>query len=513
MIESNNEFTKLENGAKKIAIVFMISIFGLSSISMFNAVFHYIGLGRFQTVLSTALFLTLDIISILYILKSLHKNINKKIYLFIFAINILNILPIAINGDVKGIIQYIIFTVPYTFFAAGLIFSKDIRDYFFEFADKLRIPVLALSLGYIGLLWGYSLLNDADDILNIEVIHYGNIAWFFIIFYFIGIINTANNKYKGKFFVPMIYSFVLVYTICCTGLRTAVISMMFTLVLAVMYVAFNKEIDRKSKIALALQFVLILAFTLCIVKFEDFVIPDSSRVVAVKDDFTYDLKKDTSNAPKIEVDEDVELTKEEMLKLLPKEEIRADSLPVGNMTTNNLSTLEDTFRYYIFSSDETEAATVEKLHKDIKNSEYKYILVNKENIKFASEFTVPRGRNYLWLGAINEFNKNKLFGNGIMHYQNKYIGTFPHNVVLEALSDIGIVGTGIIGISGFLLFVLFIVRAYKRNEYEILRILFLTSCYLPSFFIYTSLYKNEMLTFFFSVLIFYFLKTRGNKEV
>lgn len=498
---------------KKTSLIFMVSIFGLSSITIFNTIFYYLGLGRFQTVLSTGIFAILDIISIFYIVSCFKESgiRSKKIYLTIAIINFINFMPSFFLGDIKAVVQDALFVAPFTFFAAGLIFIKQLRDDFFHTANKLNTVLCALALGYIGLLWYYSLFSGSNKILNIEVMTYGNIAWFFAIFLFLQIINLASKKLEDKYFIHLIYSLILIYAIFCTGLRTAIVSLIFLISLSILYAIFNKEFNIKEKrSSLSILFICIL-FSLGLLKFDVKLIPSSSRSSVIQQDILYDLKDKDGQ---INDGEEVigRLTYEEIVKRLPKEEFISRQLKVGNMQEMKISTLDETFRYYIFSSTDSEIQTVKKLHEDIKQSKGQYILVNKENIDFASQYQVPRSRNYLWLAAINEFNKNRIFGNGLMHFQKKYVGTFPHNVLLEALSDFGIVGVTIIGGFSLILFVAYIYRAFKRGEYEILRILLLASAYIPSFFIYTSLYRDTTLTFLLSIMIFYFIKrdeTRG----
>ena len=112
----------------------------------------------------------------------------------------------------------------------------------------------------------------------------------------------------------------------------------------------------------------------------------------------------------------------------------------------------------------------------------------------------------LLTSVVCAFKKNILIGNGPLSFQNKYVGTYPHNIILEVMCDFGLVGVTVI------IYILVIaikqflksISDFKNNKWKIY---VFVSAYLPQFLLYTTFYLNGILLFCFMTIILPFTST------
>lgn len=116
-------------------------------------------------------------------------------------------------------------------------------------------------------------------------------------------------------------------------------------------------------------------------------------------------------------------------------------------------------------------------------------------------FSVTNGsmaRIYLWQLAIKELRQRPLFGMGPVGFQIKY-KTYPHNILLECLSDFGL-PIGILFIGICVVTVVLIIRYSLFNQEYISLMIILTGPAIRAM-LSGSLYSCEFLLFAFAVVI------------
>lgn len=119
---------------------------------------------------------------------------------------------------------------------------------------------------------------------------------------------------------------------------------------------------------------------------------------------------------------------------------------------------------------------------------------------------IGSGRGRLYQNALQYFNESPLFGNGIGHFASLNNGQYPHNLILEVMTDLGFffaVATVI-----FILFIVVkILLSSNTSSNTLLFFLFILS--VPQLMLSSSLW---LLPFFWSLIVFIITK-KNTKEV
>ena len=172
---------------------------------------------------------------------------------------------------------------------------------------------------------------------------------------------------------------------------------------------------------------------------------------------------------------------------------------------NTEKTVEQTFKKYFVKWDKTQEEIEKILSEDILNDNQKYLIV-KEQFRFSiANFELLMNRANLWGLSLAEIKKAPIFGQGFVFFQSKYKGFFPHNIVLEILTDFGIIGLLIF--SAFIIFLLIRLLKSLKEKQDNEIVLFMIFCisYLPSYLLYETLYNNNSLIFAITFFISYLL--------
>lgn len=491
--------TKINKIISYIAICFSVALFSLNGTTVFKLIYSLLGIGGDRRLLSVSTFLIFDIFLILFFCKFITEQKDRKsqIIILVFLISMFIIPDMILDTKVK-IIQFIIIKIPFVILGMILALSDDFRKDYFKYNDKLAPFIALFAVSFIILLLTVNDPNGeifklSNGSLKIKDFTYGNVAFVFLPFFELTFTSLASGKYKGKKEIVMIlYILLLIYTICCTGLRNAILSIIIIMFLSVLFVVFG--FFQKCSVKRVALILAVLVLTVVVINNTERLVPSTSRLQTIENEgVTYDLK-----SKKIEDEPiDGEISKE----LLENKFNDSSDLRVIDVKNRKITSIEKLYTNYIFSSNKPERIINEMLHDDVRNGTGKYIIVSDINKKFASKYTVHRSRNYLWRAAINEWEKSKLIGNGIKHFQKKYYGTMPHNVLLELLSDYGIVGTILFFLLCLYLFVKSITYI-KSGDIEQKKLLIIAISAIPQFLLYTSLYDNEQLIFIITFLMF-----------
>ncbi len=481
------------------SVVFMILMFSLSNLTVFNFFFMFTGISPKPTSVSLAIYLVFDAILFTYAVTFLIKEKLYAIFAILLIVNCVYIFPIIMTRSVSDISKYIVFVAPYSLTAVLLVSSEHIRVKLFDYIDKFIPPVSILAIVHIIAL---IMINPGKhNSLIIPALSYGNIAWFFLTFHFLTVIKFIAGGYgKGNKLIVG-YLALLTLTIFYTGLRTGSISMFFVTAASLLLLLIRAD----SKKGILKRFAAIAAVSVVVVAIGHNFMPPGSRAMFI-DSIT---KREIIGHDAGEIKAPKKYDKWHIKFPRKGNYWNSSYLTVFDVRNNKFSTIESVFKGYIFASDRPEYETLETLHEDILRGTRNYVVTKKKNVKFASTYFVHRDRSFLWAAAINEWRKSPVFGNGVRHYQNKYRGTFPHNMALEMLSDFGVVGLIVLMLM-FCALLIFILHAEKKKKNGMgLHVVIFGLGFVPSYLTYTSLYQNGSFLFTSMLLVAFCVKHVG----
>ena len=176
---------------------------------------------------------------------------------------------------------------------------------------------------------------------------------------------------------------------------------------------------------------------------------------------------------------------------------------------NETKTVELIFMENIIYSDQAKTKTENILHEDVIKNSKKYLIVKDQYRTSVAEYSVGTDRYNLWYTAFGEFKKSPLIGQGALFYQTKYDEFFPHNIILEILTDFGIIGLIITMSIAILLIYKSIKYIRQKKDKSMLLILVFGLSYIPAYLLYNSLYSDNSLAFLITLLATYVIV---NKE-
>lgn len=455
-----------------VAYLIAASMFFLRQINFFNMVFYYLGLDSIKTVLSTGLYCLLDLYLGLYFLKVLRNHFNGFAVAAMAVVGVLGGVPYLLQGRFEGLLQYVIFVIPFLLICYLCIFDEDGLPRFFRSLDQFSWFAAVMAVVYVVLL--FAVADEATGAITIVGMHYGDIAYALTPFYIYTMMLTLHRT-TWKELLRLVIFFV---AICYTGTRSALIIMFFSIIVYVVLFLLVRGFHRNLLLkGVALVLGGVVLFTLC-----SKIVPSSSRLTVAQDGIYEIHEQEAANAD--------------------------DTNKVFNVDTQEYQTVNLVYIHYLVESDLPRLETEKLLHDDIVHQTGKYIVVTDSQAEELSTFTLHMNRIVLWSSAFQEFLKAPIFGNGSLYYQAKY-NYFPHNIILELLCDYGVVGT--------LLFVLLVcwitIRAlvYVHKRYRAqakqdvigyLSAIVLGLSFAPMHLLYTGFYSNTMLVFLVMILIF-----------
>ena len=194
--------------------------------------------------------------------------------------------------------------------------------------------------------------------------------------------------------------------------------------------------------------------------------------------------------------------------VVQKEPVQISSYRLSNFNIidaedNTEKTVEQAFKKYFAKWDKSQEETEKILSEDILNDNQKY-LIAKEQFRFSiSNFELNMDRANLWSLSLAEIKKAPIFGQGPMFFHSKYKEYFPHNIILEILTDFGIVGLIIVSTFIIFLFIQMLKALKKQRDNEMLLLMLFCISYLPSYLLYETLYNNNTLIFAITLFLIY----------
>ncbi|MGB4610415.1 MAG: O-antigen ligase family protein [Saccharofermentanales bacterium] len=273
---------------KKTALYFFVLSFSLSNISFFNMVLSYVGYTGNITVLSSAVYAFFNLFILICFLHYVISDKAYKIFLLVGIVNLVYVLPFLINLDVRGITLYLMFPLPVSLMTGVLILNRDLRKDLIDVFCKLRYFYGILAIAYICFLAFYP--GEGRGVL--PDFTYGNVAWFFLppIFIYTGVFYKQNFKQEFKLnkaavIEKIIILLILNVTVFYTGLRSGIISLIFTNLL---FLAGYLFFDAKHKKQYIQNFVLILLPFLAALLVSSLVKLEASRMNIISNNFLFE---------------------------------------------------------------------------------------------------------------------------------------------------------------------------------------------------------------------------------
>ena len=520
-------------------------LFFIGKINTFNMILHYIGVGEEKTIISTVIFVLMDIAIGLYLLSVFKRKKNFLSLVIVVLIGIVYGVCYIITGKYYELMQYICFCVPILLVTYLIVFDDNGDSNFISSFYRLAPVISFASVIYV--IYLFLGTPDSTTLVNVYGMHYGDIAFAFMPFVIFYVIRYTEENYKKILFPLALIEVGIVYT----GLRSSIICIGFFYIIYILFSFIIKTMDMekfKRMVVTAVMFVVIFVMCGRVIP-----IPQGSRLRVTyghfnKENTMQSVINDRKTKSKIEEPQleekevekkEVEETQVEVQKieeqpaikksdveenLIKKPEVEGTTieeeivnvnkgpgvtnpLMVWNVDETKYEHIDSVLIHYIVKMDTTRYETERILKSDIKNKTGEYVLVTDSQIQTLLEYGVPiSNRVFLWTCTLDEFRKSPLIGNGVLYFQNKYVDYFPHNVVLEMLCDYGIIGVLIIGVLMIVLFIKTILYIKNNKDKNIFIILVFALTYIPSHLLYSSVYSNNQLIFLFTLLVLYNIK-------
>ncbi len=497
-MKTNKHIYNLRLAAMYIAV----SLFFLGSLKLPKMVLTYLGVGGNITLIAVYFFVLLDAILLAAVAQMIWQKKHWKYLLMLVAVNLLYILPYLLQDNWYRQIQYLVLMVPFSLCTYLVLAWEDGKAQFFRCLQNISRIVFVLFILYIVIL--FIAEPGKRNYVEIKEFTYGDVAYAALVFFFADTEAFLTKGAKQKRFAGiriLVYVAALIYS----GTRSAMICGAFALVLQIFrHLPYILSVRKTHTAFCALA--LIACIAVC-----NLVIPAGSRLNVVKDDLLYELGDkevsdifDTPDTP-TSPSEDNTVPEES----IPEENTDAptdwpsNKKLVYNVETQQFEPIDEAYFYYILNSDKPMEETIWKLRRDMKNGTGKYLYVHSSYRAAAVKYPIPyKSRVFLWSFSWGEFLSSKLIGKGCLHYQNKYMDSFPHNVVLEILADFGIVGFLIFFGITVPCFIFLLKHAWKtKDQYDGAMLAFILM-YIPMHLLYHSLYFNGVLLFTVFYLIF-----------
>ncbi len=479
---------------KSISYYIMVSFFFMGNLKFFKMILAYLGIENGITAIAVGMFAMVVAVVIFYCINHAIRQKDWKGFLLLGALCIIYGLPYVVHGLLYKLVQYCLFVAPLAITAYLVASDEKGCETFFSYLSKIsRVAVFPFLLYIIVL---FITPPGESGIVMIKEMSYGDIALAALPFFFADLALFCSEQTKPNVATGMrilVYLASLIYS----GSRSTIFCMILAFALQLL-VHFKQilEMPLLKKSLSALCFLLVVVFCMTVT-------PTGARLNVIKDNIVHELGNEGLNQIFEEYPSGDDLSEDES-------SVQRSPSQVFCVKTRKYMSIHKAFEYYIVNSDSSITETQEFLHNDIVKGEKKYLIVSPEYQEFAELYEFPiNSRVYLWSTAWNEFKNSPLIGNGILYYQQKYDGTFPHNIIFELMCDFGIVGTVLFFGAALYLLVSCVIIAVKIKSYGMGQMLVFIISYIPMHLLYHSLYFNGILFFTFVILLFLRIKNKS----
>lgn len=442
------------------------------NLNLIESVFIYCGIRDHDIVRIIALIIY-AVIDVSLVALFLKKKPTKIAFFILIIFNLIYILPLMVHPEKITILQYLMFIVPITLFSLMLSEDDTIKELFFRYFKYAAIVLFFIAIVYIAL----QTVSTERERNGVDLIHnmsYGDMGYLFLNGFLASVIYCKEKKY----FIGLLGMIVFSLGVFFSGTRSAVICILFVIVLWIALALLNKKTSKSEKRLLLVGIsVIILTLVVGVVT-----IPSGSRLNFFKIDFTdpnFSLKS----------------------IIFETEQDNINDIMVIYTPTNEERPISEIYEEEIIKSDRTKSETQNLLREDVSENRNEYIkLINEEDREFAENYKIINHRTFLWHVAIEEYKKHPVIGNGARYYMLKYNGFFPHNIILEALVDFGVIGALLVIMIGLYCFIRAVRYYLKTNDDNCFLLIILLFSHVPRYLLYTSLYSNY--TIAMTIIIF-----------
>lgn len=431
------------------------------NLNILESILMYCGIESHSTVrlISIGIFALVDLIMAFEFMKS---RPDKRYYLILAVFNAVYILPLLLTFDKTEVAQYIIFVLPVTIFAMMLSGDSEKTESFFHYL-KIAVKLLfAVAIGYIILQY----VGTERDYMGVVVIHnmtYGDMGYLFLTGFVVAAIEFKEKRNWFSVLEIIVFSLAIFFS----GTRSAILCVAFAIVLWIVLFSISKSITENEKKSVLIGIIAVffaLSAGLLIV-------PSGSRlnIINIDTDWSDFSLKDL---------------------IFETEEEESFDINVIYTPTGAERKISEIYEEEIVKRDTTKTETEDILHEDVSSGRNEIItLISEDDRAFAENYRPYRHRTFLWRTAIKEFKKAPFTGNGPCYFKNKYDGFFPHNILLEAMTDFGVIGLLIISGIGIFCFAVGIIE-YKNGRGYYFGLILLLFSHVPRYLLYTTLYSN-----------------------
>ena len=442
------------------------------NLNLIESVFMYCGIRDHDIVRIKALIIY-AVIDVFLVALFFRKKPTKISFAILIVFNLIYILPLMIHPVKLTILQYLMFIVPITLLSLMLSENDTIKEYFFRYIKYAAIVLFFIAIAYMTL----QVVSPARDRNGVVLIHnmsYGDMGYLFLN----GFLASAIYCKEKKYFIGLIGIIVFSLAVFFSGTRSAVICIMFVIVLWIALALINKNTPKGEKRGLLIGIsAIVLTLVIGMVT-----IPSGSRLNFFKIDFT---------------DPDFSLRS----IIFETGQDNSNDMMVIYAPTGEERPISEIYEEEIIKNDRTKSETQDLLHKDVSENRNEYIkLISEEDREFVENYKIINHRTFLWHAAIEEFKKHPIMGNGARYYLIKYNGFFPHNIILEAMVDFGVIGAVLVILIGLYCFIRAVRYYLKTNDENCFRLIILLFSHVPRYLFYTSLYGNY--TIAMTIIIF-----------
>lgn len=449
---------------KRIMAAFGVFLFVSPNLNILESILTYCGIDNHDYVraISIGIFCIIDI-ALAFLFMRYKPGI--KAYVFLVVFNIIYFTPLALTWNTKIVAQYWLFVLPITIFSVLLSEDDDVKSFFFKFFTYLARVITIVAIIFVVLLYVGKTRSETGLII-IKNMSYGDMAYLFLSGFLVSVVDSI----KRKSIVSAISIIILSISIFFAGNRSAILCMLFALFLCFVLMLLTKASKTTKLLTLIITIAIIIAMVIGL-----FVIPSGSRFHTKKIDF---LSPDFSL---VDLLYETKKTDKKTLKVIYSPD-------------NEERTLYSIYTEEIVKNDMKQHETERMLRDDVKNNKNEYItLLNESDRKKAEKYRVSKNRDFLWWAAIQEFKKHPVIGNGPCYFRNKYDGFYPHNILLEAMTDYGLIGLIILLSLGVYCIINGIKNCIVDNNDNNFRLVILLFSHIPWFLFYTTLYSNTIL--------------------
>ena len=451
-----------------------------------------------------AVFINISKLDVVFIKKT-------KKYVFLLLL-LMAIYALFLSNSLNSYFSFFIYLIPILIFFLLNLYDSKFR------LSSINYTTIIVLIGPATLFYflRFFLSKSENSILDIGNVSYLVIGYFYLLL-FVTVYTLINVEHSEKRNLKTnVYSFIFLIAFCFNIINSGAKGPLISLFIFIVYdFSYNLFLMRKLKPNILIIFFTSLFLTFCfsinnsgLNRFKSFIwetaylLSDSSQIETVIPEVIVDndLGSQVEETPsEVIVDNDLGSQVEET----PSEVIVDNDL--GSQVEDAPLEVNNSFLrsiHYLVSLNENEEKLVQIL---VESGDFLNTIENVElNVPELRDTVVKirkssiSARKILFYTSIKEISMNPIGGMGLFGFQMKY-GTYPHNLLLEILTDFGLV-LGLPTLLIITIFFIYIALVRKLSSFEtLIRNLIIVT--MPFLMVSGTFYYNQI----FFLFIFYVL--------